>query len=358
MIGDGTSLLRETLASIRPADAAAREAAEERWAGVAMPLHGLGVLQDDVCRIAAAQGSADVEVGSRRLAVFCADNGVVAEGVSQSGPEVTTAVARNLCDGATSSCRMGERAGCPVSGVDVGMLEDVDDPRLLVRKRAHGTGDVAEGPAMSRDDAIYSIEGGIELAKAWAGEGARLLLAGEMGIGNTTTSSAVACALLDEEPSFMTGRGAGLSSEGLSRKVKTVERALEVNCPDPDDAIDVIAKVGGFDIAAMCGFYLGCAASHVPAVLDGFISGVAALCAVRLCPDASGYLLGSHVSSEPAALLVLDEVGVEAPLRAGMHIGEGTGALTLLPLLDMAVSVYTESRSFEDTGMDAYEELT
>ena len=350
-------LLRRTLEAIEPASEQAYQEALDNWNGIAKPLDGLGMLERIVCRIAAASGSAQVDVGKRALAVFCADNGVVAEGISQSEPEVTAIVARNLCDQATSVCRMGAFAGCDVVGVDVGVAEDIDDGRLLVRKCANGTANIAHGPAMTRQQACFALEQGMALAGEWAAQGYRLLAAGEMGIGNTTTSAAVACALLGEEPAAMTGRGAGLTSAALQRKVEVVGRALQVNQPDAADVVDVLAKVGGYDIAAMCGFYLGAAANHVPVILDGFISCVAALCAVRLAPDTLGYLIASHVSTEPATQRVLDELGLEVPLHAAMHLGEGTGATALMPLIDSALTVYSESRSFSDSGMDAYEKL-
>ena len=358
MTGAGTGqLLRATLAAIGPASERAYQAALARWNGIAKPLDGLGMLERIVCRIAAASGSADVCVGKRALAVFCADNGVVAEGVSQSDASVTAVVARNLCEQATSVCRMGAFAGCEVVGVDMGMLQDIDDGRLLVRKCANGTGNIAAGPAMTRAQAEFALEQGIALSGAWAAQGYGLLAAGEMGIGNTTTSAAVACALLGERPAAMTGRGAGLSTAALQRKVAVVQRALDRNQPDAADAVDVLAKVGGYDIAAMCGFYLGAAANHVPVILDGFISCVAALCAVRLAPAAQGYLIASHVSTEPAAQTVLRELGLEAPLHAQMHLGEGTGAAALMPLIDSALAVYSEGRSFAASGMAAYEKL-
>ena len=185
-----------------------------------------------------------------------------------------------------------------------------------------------------------------------------VLLAGEMGIANTTTSAAVACALLGGDPERLTGRGAGLSSEGLARKVSVVRRALEVNRPYADDALDVIAKVGGFDIAAMCGFYLGSAASKRPAILDGFISCVAALCAVRLAPEVRGYLIASHLSAEPAAKEVLLALDLKAPIHARLHLGEGTGAVALLPLIDLGLAVYGDSRTFSTAGIEAYEHLS
>ena len=355
---DAVGCLDRLIADIAPADEEAAHAAREHWDGLAKPLDGLGMLEDAVCRIAAARGDRRVSVARRMVAVFCADNGVVAQGVSQSGPEVTTSVARGLCERSTSVCVMARAADCAVVPVDVGMLEDIEEPGLLKSKILNGTADISVGPAMSRVHAAQAMLVGACVARTAARAGVDVLLAGEMGIANTTTSAAVACALLGGDPERLTGRGAGLSSEGLARKVAVVRRSLEVNRPDADDALDIVAKVGGLDIAALCGFYLGAAAERRPAVLDGFISCVAALCAVRLAPAVSGYLLASHVSAEPAAAEVLAALGLEAPLHARLHLGEGTGAVALLPLIDLGMAVYGDSRTFSTAGIDAYEHLS
>lgn len=356
--GDAIEHLRRLVADIGHADEDAAQKARECWDGLAKPLDGLGMIEDAICRIAAAQGSHQVRAARRMVAVFCADNGVVVQGVSQSGPEVTSSVARGLCDRNTSVCVMAHAAHCAVVPVDVGMLEDLDEPGLLRSKTACGTGDISAGPAMSRVQAAQAILVGACVARAAALAGVDLLLAGEMGIANTTTSAAVATALLGGDPERLTGRGAGLSSEGLARKVSAIRRALEVNRPDAGDPLDVIAKVGGFDIAALCGFYLGAAAEKRPAILDGFISCVAALCAVRMAPDVRGYLLASHVSAEPAAAEVLGALDIEAPLHARLHLGEGTGAVALLPLIDLGLAVYGDSRTFSTAGIDAYEHFS
>lgn len=350
--------LRHALEAIKPTDKESYQEAQRRWDAIAKPLGGLGMLEDAICRIAAAQRNADVRLEKRALAIFCADNGVVSEGISQSSSEITTVVANNICAGTTSACRMAQQVSCSVVPVDVGVLSDIEDARLSAHKVAYGTANIAQGPAMDEEQLCRAIEAGIAVAYDLTQKGHMLLAAGEMGIGNTTTSSAVASVLLDRHPAVMTGRGAGLSTEGLRHKVAVIEEAISVNKPDPANTLEVMARLGGFDIAAMCGFYLGAASTGRPVILDGFISGVAALCSVRLCPDASGYLLASHASSEPAAQLVLEELGLAAPIHADMHLGEGTGAVALIPLLDMAAAAYLQCRTFEDSEMAPYETLT
>lgn len=213
---------------------------------------------------------------------------------------------------------------------------------------------MTKGPAMPREAAERALAVGFSLARELAEDGYTLLAAGEMGIGNTTTTAAVACALLGLSPQEAVGRGAGLSDAGLERKRCAVERALEVNRPDPSDPVDILCKVGGLDIAAMTGFYLGCAAAQVPVILDGAISAAAALLAVRLCPNAEKALLPSHWPSEPCGQALLAALGLEPVLHGSFHLGEGTGAVALMPLLDMAQSVYRDMSTFGGMGIGAY----
>lgn len=348
---------REEMSRIEPLSHTAREAAQARWDSLAKPLGGLGLLEDMITQIAGIQRNVDVDFSKRVLVVFCADNGVVCEGISQSESDVTTVVAQNLCAKVTSSCKMAAQADCEVIPVDVGILSDIDNERLLKHKVAAGTQNIAQGPAMTAEQLDQAIEAGIRVAQELCAQGYTLLAAGEMGIGNTTTSSAVASVLFNETPQNMTGRGAGLSSEGLVRKIRVIEQAIEVNKPDPQDVRDILQKLGGFDIAAMCGFYLGAAIEKTPVILDGLISGVAAVCAARLCPAAKDYMLASHQSAEPAARITLDELGLTAPIQAGMHLGEGTGAMAFIPLLDTAYAVYSQCTTFEESALDPYEQL-
>ena len=224
-------------------------------------------------------------------------------------------------------------------------------------KVAMGTKNMTKEPAMTREEAIKGLEAGIEMVRRLKEKGYTLLATGEMGIGNTTTSSAVASVLLDEPVEKMTGRGAGLSSEGLNRKIAAIKKAVEVNKPDPSDAIDVLAKVGGFDIAGMAGVFLGGAALRVPVVIDGFISCVSALIAKKICPTAGDYMIASHVSKEPAARLLLEVLEKKAVIHGDMCLGEGSGAVALFPYIDMGIAVYESMSTFEDIHVEQYEEL-
>ena len=349
--------IAEMAASCRWPDREAERASRARWDSIAKPLHGLGLLEDSVVRICAVTGDPDCPLRPRGVAVFCADNGVVAQGVTQTGQEVTAIVAENMTRGETSVCKMAAQAGAEVFPVDMGMATRPGCPGLLDRRQGDGTADFTLGPAMSRAQAEACLWAGYRLARELAEKGYRLLAAGEMGIGNTTSSSAVASVLLREEPEGLTGRGAGLTGEGLRRKVAAIRRGIACNRPDPADPVEVLAKVGGFDIAAMAGFYLGASAAGVPVVLDGFISAVAALSACRLAPAAGAGMIASHCSGEPGARRVLDALGLAPVMTAGFCLGEGTGAVALLPLLDMAAAVYREMSTFGDIAVEAYRPL-
>ena len=346
--------LEKLIRSIRPPDGAARLLAQRRWDSLAKPLGSLGSLEAMIVKLAALRGDADVSIEKRALLVFCADNGVVRQGVSQCGSEVTAKVACALAENRSTVSPMARLANCRVIPVDMGIQDFPGCPGVLNCRVKNGTDDISRGPAMTRRECLQAILAGAALAKKLAGEGTELLLIGEMGIGNTTTAAAVTACLLGLDAEIVAGRGAGLSDEGLARKRAAIRSALHINDPDPGDPIDVLCKVGGLDLAAMCGAYLGVASCRVGAVVDGCISAAAALCALRLCPDAGGAMLASHVSAEPMGKLLLEALGFEAPIRARMHLGEGGGAVALLGLLDLALSVYRSGQTFDRLGIDAY----
>ena len=351
------TMLSQLNARTAPLDQAAMAEARRRWDSIAKPLGSLGLLEEAVVRIAGVTGSADVDISRRAVVVMCADNGVVAQGVTQTGQEVTAIVAENMSSGDTSVCAMSRVAGAEVVPVDIGTAVPLTGERIRQMCVRRGTADMTQGPAMTREEAARAVMSGVQLVEELKQDGYCLLATGEMGIGNTTTSSAIAAVLLNRPVEDMTGRGAGLSSEGLQRQIRAIETAIAVNRPDPGDVLDVLHKVGGLDIAGLAGVFLGGAVHRVPILVDGFISSVAALVAARLCPDCRGYMLGSHASEEPASQLVLAELGLRPFLYAGMRLGEGTGAVAVMPLLDMGLAVYREMTTFEDTNIEAYQPL-
>ncbi len=331
----------------------ARAEACTRWDNVAKPLHSLGRLEDLIAQIAGIQETADVQLLPRCVLVFCGDHGVVEEGVTQSGQEVTAAVAGAVVDGTANVNLMAEGLA-DVFAVDMGMARDVTG--TLARKTAYGTNNMTKGPAMTREQAEAAVRAGMELVGEMKEKGYRMAAVGEMGIGNTTASTALCCALLHLSPEEVTGRGAGLSDAGLLRKRCAIEAALLLNQPDSEDPMDVLCKVGGFEIAGMAGAFLGGMVYRMPIVMDGVISAVSALLAARLCPEAKAFMIPSHMSREPAAKRILNELDLRPILHADMALGEGTGAVALFPLLDMAYRVYAGVHTFGHLGIEAYEE--
>lgn len=347
--------LEETIRKIRPVDVAAMAAAKQHWDGLGKPLGSLGRLEKALIQIAGIQRTGDVHIDRKALVIMCADNGVVEEGVTQCGQEVTATVAENFLDEKSCVAIMCRRAGTKICPVDIGMA--VDTPRVEKRKIAYGTKNMAKEPAMTREQAVAAIEVGIAKAEELHAQGYEILATGEMGIGNTTTSSAMTAVYLGLDVETVTGRGAGLSSHGLQRKIHAIKQAIAVNQPNPEDPLDVLAKVGGLDIAGMCGLFLGGAAQQMPVVMDGFISQVAALTAVRLVPECADYILASHVSEEPGANILLKALEKDAFLTCGMRLGEGSGAVALFPILDFASDIYHKMSTFVQADIVEYQPL-
>ena len=362
--------LRKHLEQVRPLDKEAMELTAKRWDTIAKPLKSLGILERNVTKLAGISGNSRPRIEKRALIAMCADNGVIEEGVTQTGNEVTAIVAQNMAEGSTTVTVMAQAAGTDVFPVDIGMaaegplMEEIPQedtsvsPRtLLARKIRKGTRILAKEPAMTRKEALMGILTGLELAGQLKRQGYDILATGEMGIGNTTTSSAVAAALLSQPAERMTGKGAGLSDQGLLHKIQVIEDALKRHKPDQEDPIDVLCKVGGYDIAGLMGVFLGGAVYRIPVMLDGFISSVSALLAAALLPEAKDFMIASHVSKEPAGGLVLEALGLSPMLCCEMCLGEGTGAMAALPVLDMAMTVYHTMATFDDMQVEQYQPL-
>ncbi|MDR1330161.1 MAG: nicotinate-nucleotide--dimethylbenzimidazole phosphoribosyltransferase [Oscillospiraceae bacterium] len=332
----------------------ARELARARWNSVAKPLGSLGLLEDAVERIAAIIGTPDVRIDRRAALVLCSDNGVVAEGVTQSDSSVTTLVAENLTKKRTSVCLMAASARTDVYPVDMGMNDAPAFGGMLSFRAGNGTENLRREPAMTREQAEFCVNAGIELARDMKSRGYDILATGEMGIGNTTTSAALCSALTGLPAEKTAGRGAGLSDAGLQRKIEVINDALRLHAERIRDPLGALAALGGFDIAGMAGIFIGGAMYGIPVLIDGFISSVAALTAVRLCPRCAFAALASHISGEPAGAAVLDVLGLRPMLCAEMRLGEGTGAVAVLPLLDLALAVYRGSSSFDELGLEEY----
>ena len=334
---------------ILPLDAAAMTAARERQAQLAKPPGSLGRLEELSIQLAGITGSVHNRIEKKHLLVFAADNGVVAEGVSSAPQSVTLMQTINLTRAKTGASTLCKHFGCGITVCDVGVNAKIREPKVLNRKIAYGTQNIANGPAMTREQCLRAIQIGFDLARD---TDADVIGVGEMGIGNTTTSSAVLAVLLDADVEAVTGRGGGITDRSFQKKKQVIKDAIAINQPDRNDILDVLAKVGGFDIAAMCGAFLGCAAKRCPVVIDGFISAVAALCAYKLCPEAVGYFIPSHASYEIGYKLAMDAMDLEPMFLLGMRLGEGSGCPLAFEILDAACAIMNEMATFDQAGID------
>ena len=341
--------LQEWIQQISPLNEAAMAAARERQAQLAKPPGSLGRLEDLSVQLAGITGEVHNKVEKKHLLVFAADNGVVEEGVSSAPQSVTLSQTINLTRAKTGASTLCKHFGCGITVCDVGVNADIKDAKVLNRKIAYGTQNIVNGPAMTREQAIQAILTGVELAK---NTDADVLGIGEMGIGNTTTSSAVLSVLLDADVDAVTGRGGGITDDSFRKKKEVIKTAIDVNQPDKNDVIDVLSKVGGFDIAAMCGGFLGAAATHRPVVIDGFISAVAALCAFKLCPNAVHYFIPSHASYEIGYKLAMDAMSLQPLFLLGMRLGEGSGCPLAFEILDAACAIINDMATFDQAGID------
>ncbi|MFA5658952.1 MAG: nicotinate-nucleotide--dimethylbenzimidazole phosphoribosyltransferase [Oscillospiraceae bacterium] len=285
---------------ISPSDSKAKSMARLHWNSIAKPLHSLGLLEEAVMKIAGISGSENVRIDKRCAVIMCADNGVIAEGVTQTDSSVTMLVAESIAAGSANISRMAQAFNADVFPVDIGMNTDSDNSKIINLKPSCGTKNISKEAAMTSEQAKAAISAGIDMVKKCNENGYEIIVTGEMGIGNTTTSSTVAALLLGESAASVTGKGAGLDSNGLLRKIAAVEKAILVNRPNINDAVDIISKIGGYDIAGITGLFLGGAIYRVPVVIDGFISAVAAALAIKINPMSKEFMLCSHVSKEPA----------------------------------------------------------
>lgn len=339
------ALVREVL----PLDRGTMTAAEEYQARLAKPPGSLGRLEEISIQLAGITGRVHNALNKKQLLVFAADNGVVAEGVSSAPQSVTKQQTINLMRGKTGAAVLAKHFGCGLTVCDVGVNADIYESTVLNRKIAYGTQNICTGPAMTREQTLQAILTGAEIART---VDADVIGVGEMGIGNTTTSSAVLAVLLGADVEAVTGRGGGITEESFRKKKAVIRTAIEVNRPDRDDVVGVLSKVGGFDLAAMCGAFLGAAAARRPAVIDGLISAAAALCAVRLCPNVRGYLVPSHASFEIGYRLAMEAMDLHPLFDLGMRLGEGSGCPLAFQVLDAACAVINDMATFDEAGIN------
>lgn len=325
------------------------------WDHVAKPLDGMGRFETLTAQIGAIQGTEKIDISKKAVIIMCADNGVVEEGISQSGQEVTFAVLKSMAKRKSSVGKMAEFAGVDTIPVDIGVNEKTHIEGVLDKKIRCGTRNFRREPAMTEEETVRAIFTGIDLVWDCKEKGYEILATGEMGIGNTTTSSAVVAALLGCDVTEVTGRGAGLSDEKLIHKQKVIAKAIEKYHLKGADALHILKTVGGLDIAGLAGVCIGGALYHVPIVLDGVISMVAALLAERIVPGTKAYLIPSHKGKEPAVERLAEELGAEPVIDGRMALGEGTGAVMMFLLLDMALQIYQDKTTFSDIQIEQYE---
>ncbi|CAA9587408.1 MAG: Nicotinate-nucleotide--dimethylbenzimidazole phosphoribosyltransferase [uncultured Thermomicrobiales bacterium] len=357
--------IEEVIARIGPPDAAAMARARAREGVLTKPPGSLGRLEALAIGLAGILGTERPELRRKAIVIMAGDHGVTAEGVSAYPAAVTTQMVANFLAGGAAINALARSVGARVTVVDMGVAGEIAAPpasaspadrpiarpTLLRRAIGRGTANAAHGPAMGREDAIRAVEATIAVAGEEVARGLDLLGVGEMGIGNTTAASAIVAALTGEPPAIVTGRGTGVDGLALRRKVGVVRQMLAINRPDPSDPLDVLAKVGGFEIAGLVGLILGAAAARVPIVLDGFITGAAALVAVGLCPTLTPYLFAAHRSTEPGHAVVLERLGLDPLLDLGLRLGEGSGAALALGLLDGAARHLAEMATFAEAGV-------
>lgn len=336
------------------------ERIQNNWDGIAKPVDGLGDFEKIICKAGSILGTERVSFDKKALIIMCADNGVVMEGVSQTDKSVTRLVTELMGQNKSSVGIMAKELNLGIKVVDIGIDSDEIIDGVFNKNILKGTGDILVDNAMTEEECLKAITTGIEMVHMCKEEGYSIIATGEMGIGNTTTSTALLCALTGESAKKLTGRGAGLSDEGLMLKQAVIEGALRFHdiygsMKNKNEVLSSLYKVGGLDIAGLTGVFIGGAIYHIPVIIDGLISSVAALCGEMLVPGVKDYCIPSHSGKESGVQLVLDRLGLKALINGNMALGEGTGAIMLFPLLDMVLSLYNSGTSFKDTTIEQYE---
>lgn len=351
------SLLQKTLATIGSLDETAMAAVRQRQQILTKPEGSLGRLEELSVKLAGITGQALPQVDRKAIIVMAGDHGVVAEGVSAYPGEVTAQMVLNFLAGGAAINVFARQVGARVVVADLGVASELPQhPRLIRRKVGYGTRNLALGPAMSREEALQAMEAGIEIVQAEIAQGLDLVGTGDMGIGNTTPSSAIVAAFTGLSVEQVTGRGTGVDEGGLRRKVAVIEQALKVNRPDPTDALDVLAKVGGFEIAGLVGLIFGAAAARIPVIVDGFISSAAALVATEWCPPVRDYLIAAHNSVEIGHRVMLERMELNPLLNLNLRLGEGTGAALAMTVIEASCLVLREMATFDEAGVSGRDE--
>lgn len=343
---------QETLQKISPINGEVMEKTQERLDDLTKPLGSLGVMECIAKKFAGITNTVKPGLPKKTCIIMAGDHGVVAEGVSAYPSEVTPQMVMNFISGGAAMNVLSRHVGAELIIVDIGVASDLPDMSVLIKKKvAYGTDNMCKGPAMSREQAVKAIENGIEVAEDCFSKGTGLIGIGEMGIGNTTPSTAIISLYSQKEVEDVVGRGTGVDDERLKIKTNAIKRAIEMNKPDIADPIDVLSKVGGYEIAGLVGVILACGANRVPVVIDGFISGAAAVIAAVLKNEVKDYLIASHLSEEPGHKAMLDYLGLKPMLHMNMRLGEGTGAALAMDIIDASLKILNEMATFSEAGV-------
>ena len=346
-------LLKETLERIQPADREIMERTREKWDGLVKPIGSLGMMEEMTIKLSGMTGKVENKLDRKVIAVMCSDNGVLEEGVSAAPQVFTQLLAESMVKGITGVATMARFVGADIVTVDMGMNGEKGIPGVIDKKIAKGTKNLALEPAMTYDQAVRSIETGIEVGDELFQKGYDILGTGELGMGNTTTSAAMLSVLGDLDVAITCGKGAGITEDQYLHKINVIKRGIEVNKPDKDDPIDVLAKVGGFDIGGMCGLFLSAAKNRKPVVMDGFISSAAALCAIKLNPNVRDYIIPSHLSQEPGSLAMMKVLEMSPMVSMKMRLGEGSGCPLAFQILDTALFTLENMGTFQEASINS-----
>lgn len=345
--------LRQTLEAIKPSNKEVIKIARAKWDGLVKPIGSLGTLEEVTIKIAGMTGTIKNVIDKKAIVVMASDNGVVEEGVSSAPQVFTKVLTESMANGITGVATLAKYTNTDITIVDIGLIGEFNNSKVLNKKVANGTKNFTKGPAMTYEEAVKSIEIGIEIADNLFKEGYDILGTGELGIGNTTTSAAVLRVFSGLEIDAIAGKGAGLSEEQLKKKQDVILKGIELNKPNKEDPIDVIAKVGGFDIGGMCGLYLSAAKNRKPIVIDGFISSAAALCAIKLNPLVKDFIIPSHLSDEPGARFMMNELGLKPMLDLGMRLGEGSGCPLAFQIIEAGLYTLEHMGTFEQASINS-----
>ncbi|MDF2502817.1 MULTISPECIES: nicotinate-nucleotide--dimethylbenzimidazole phosphoribosyltransferase [Clostridium] len=345
-------ILAKALENIKPLYNDKTILAKKRLDALAKPIGSLGGLEEIAWRIAGITGNVKNSIKKKNIIIMCADNGIAEEGVSSCPKNLTAIVTENFTKGNSGVCVLSEQEKSDITVVDIGVDYNFKNDDIINKKIAYGTRNMKNGPAMTREQAIRAIETGIEIVDDLVQKGYDIFGTGEMGIGNTSTSSAVLSVLLNIDLEYTCGKGSGLTENMFEKKKEIIKQAIDCNIPDKDDVIDVLSKVGGFDIAGLCGCFLGAAKNRVPIVIDGFIASVAALCAYRLNKDTRDFMFPSHLSMEPGATYIMEELQMKPFLHMDMRLGEGSGCPLAFNIIEASLAIINNMKTFEELKME------